>query len=338
MKNYVRVVIPRNVNELNILTSNILAKDTADGVDSLLTNIDTADLAAKHAEAVEKHDLAEQISRDREQATQQRNLALGIAPQQKSYTPGTVLNYVISIRDFLLGQFKGVEQVMGDWGYEVDTNRRGHVKVIIPRNPVMLLRLANNILKKDLADDEASILNIFDMADLKEKVELAEEQDDLTRKLNRDKEKAYKLRNEALGLSKTQRRITPGTVLYYVVSVRDTLIGKFKGVEQMLGDWGFEVNVSQSPSTPTTETTVSGVVTDSVSGQIIPNVVINFHTNSGVEQAVSNAIGQYNIELDMEGSEPVTIEINHPGYMPYNVVESITAGEENTIDIELQPL
>jgi len=53
--------------------------------------------------------------RDAETATQNRDLALGTNDPVK----GTVLNYVRSVRDILSGIYKGNEQKLGDWGFDV---------------------------------------------------------------------------------------------------------------------------------------------------------------------------------------------------------------------------
>jgi hypothetical protein len=245
MKNLFRVVIPRTVDSFNTLTGNILTKHDADGVASILGHIYMADFLAKHTIAVQSHELAKQMNRDKETAIELRNHALGIEPEQKSYTPGTVLYYVTSIRDYLLGIFKGTEQKLGDWTYEVEDSPRGAKRVVIPRNPLKLQLLAKGILAKHIADDADSILNTINMADFQAKYDEAVLQHNLAEKLNRDKETELQIRNNALGFGNGQRKIAPGNLLYYVTSTRDVLIGHFKGMEKQLGDWGFEVNTSQ---------------------------------------------------------------------------------------------
>ena len=44
---------------------------------------------------------------------------------------------------------------------------------------------------------------------------------------------------------------TPGTINYYLTAVRDLLSGIYKGSEQRLGDWGFEVDQSVSAEAKT---------------------------------------------------------------------------------------
>jgi len=60
-------------------------------------------------------------------------------------------------------------------------------------------------------------------------------------KLHKDAVTATENRDLALGLSEEQNSETTGTVDFYLRSVIDVLLGKFRGNEQKLGDWGFTV-------------------------------------------------------------------------------------------------
>src|SRR5690606_35677675 len=94
---------------------------------------------------------------------------------------------------------------------------------------------------------------------------LAQTKDDLAEKYKRDKESAFFLRNQLIGLAKGQTRSTPNTLLNFIVSSRDILLGYYKGSEQLLGDWGFEVNTSAPPPDPDPEPYIlSGMVTSTV--------------------------------------------------------------------------
>src|SRR5690606_38303753 len=126
----------RKVDNFTTLTGEILTKNNADGAASILGHMNMADFQILHDLAVQSHEESKQINRDKETAIELRNHALGIAPEQKSYTPGTVLYYVTSIRDYLLGIYKGTEQKLGDWGYEVDSGPKNSKRVVIPRGPI----------------------------------------------------------------------------------------------------------------------------------------------------------------------------------------------------------
>jgi len=63
----------------------------------------------------------------------------------------------------------------------------------------------------------------------------------------------------ALGIAKGQTMATPDTLLFYLGLIRDQLMVTYKGREELIEDWGFEVTVTESkgmkprePKTPTT--------------------------------------------------------------------------------------
>ncbi|MCC6726691.1 MAG: hypothetical protein IT258_19475 [Saprospiraceae bacterium] len=251
-RNY-EVVIPRQPDDMNKLGKNIIAKHTADGASSPIPATTASLLTDKLTEADNQFTLQKELDRNREQLTEDRNLILGIHPSQTTVTAGTVLFHLTSIRDFLLGHFRGAERNLGQWGFTVNSPK-GVVQVEIPRNPDKLTKLVADILKKHDADKEASLLKVFDMAALKTLNDDAAKKRSDAEAANRNKEKATQARNLALGTAKGQTTKTPGTVAYLVRSVRDILLGIYRGQEQKLGDWGFEVNfntTSGGGSTPT---------------------------------------------------------------------------------------
>lgn len=245
MKNNFRIVIPSQVDEFFILFDNVLLKHEQDGINSELNIINMADATAKLAVARNAHNLAEQLSRDAETATQKRNKALGIAPEQKSYLPGTVLYYITSIRDYLLGHLRAEEPKLGKWGFEVNMNKNGHYRIPIPyRKPLALISLAGTIIAKHQADGAASPLHSFDMANFIQLYNTALTAQANCQTLRSNREIAFKERNNAMGWGKKQSSSISGTLKFYIRAIRDVLLGKFRGIEQLLGGWGFEVNTS----------------------------------------------------------------------------------------------
>ena len=121
---------------------------------------------------------------------------------------------------------------------------RKDVRVIIPENAKGLIDLANKIIKKYKADNSKSPLSGFSMTDMENKNTIAGKKHTLAKKLSREAEAAIKARNLALGKGKDQQSTTPGTILFYVTSIRDMLLGLFKGQEHKLRNWGFDVDVS----------------------------------------------------------------------------------------------
>ena len=78
--------------------------------------MDIADFTAKTAEADAQNQLSDKLYRDAETATQNCDMAIGA----DYTTPGTVNYYLASVRDILGGIYKGNEQKLGDWSFEVD--------------------------------------------------------------------------------------------------------------------------------------------------------------------------------------------------------------------------
>jgi len=240
------VTIPENAQELGGLSQRVLDKHVLDGAGSVLTPLDMPDMQAKTTLAKIRDTAAGQLNRDKETAFQTRDLALGI----DDGNPDTVDFYVKSARDILLGIYKGREQKLGDHGFNVNASS-GNVSVEIPTDAPGLIGLADLIIKKHVLDGAASPIKGLDMALFTAKHGTADAQHKLATQLNRDKEKAYRERDHALGIADGQTTKTPGTVKFYVTSARDVLLGLNKGKEFNLGDWGYDVQFSSGAGAPT---------------------------------------------------------------------------------------
>ena len=126
-----RINVPSNPDELIALAKGIVAKHKADGASSPLSALNMADMEAKTTAADTQNQTAAQLYRDAEKANQLRDNALGT----KSPTDGTVLNYVRSVRDVLGGIYKGKEQKLGDWQFDVSqSSGPGKTKTPAPNN------------------------------------------------------------------------------------------------------------------------------------------------------------------------------------------------------------
>jgi hypothetical protein len=247
-----RVTIPTNAQELSGLGTRITDKHELDGVDSVLTPLDMDDFLAKNTLAIERDAASKQLDRDKEKAYADRDFALGI----DNDNPDTVDFYVKSSRDVLFGFNKGKEQNLGNWGFNVNMSS-GFVSVEIPKDAPGLIALADLIIKKHVLDGVASPLTGLNMTDFTAKQATSAAKHKLGQQLNRDKEKATKERDKALGIAPGQKVDTPGTVRFYITSVRDALLGFNKGREYNLGDWGFDVQFSTGPGAPTGTFTVA---------------------------------------------------------------------------------
>jgi hypothetical protein len=245
MRNTFRVVIPRKIDFFLILFKNILDKHAADGVNSPLSVLNMADAQVKYAHAFQKHLEAEQLSKDAETATELRNVLLGMGRSQLSSQPNTLLYLTLSVRNVLLGVRKGAEPALGEWGFDVRANQKGSYRVYIPyRKPLLLLVLAEKVLAKHLLDGVDSPLVGIDMSAFATLLNNAKAEHAKSEQLHKFKEIAYKERNIALGIGKKSNSNISGSLHYYVRAVRNTLTGIYRGSEQTLGDWGFEVNRS----------------------------------------------------------------------------------------------
>jgi hypothetical protein len=109
----------------------------------------------------------------------------------------------------------------------------------------LIIDLAKKIIKrhKELGDD--SPLKGINMADFESKTDTAEEKNDLAPELKRQRNNYYVIRNQTLGIYKGRSVKVPGTLLFYITSVRDVLSGIFKTHETELGLWGFDVHASR---------------------------------------------------------------------------------------------
>lgn len=336
MKKNFSVEIPRNIDEFLQLCKDILLKHTTDGLTSVLTILNMLSFQSIYTIAKNLNIEANAMDRDKEEAFQQRDLALGIDNLQFSYTPNTVLFYVTSIRDILFGVHKGTEQSMGRWGFVVNRSKGG-IKVPIPLNAKKLIDLGNLIHAKHTADGVGSVLSSLDMAAFATLLATAETQDTLANKLLKDRVDIVNARNIAIGYDKGQSTITPNTLLNLVTSVRDVLLGKHKGAEQHLGNWGFNVIMHSAPidPPPVVATIVKGMVKDATTLAPIGNANVTFITTAGATTVLTDPLGNYEAVFAITADETATINIVAAGYVPYLDNITIVLSQTLVLDIDL---
>lgn len=246
------VTLPRKVDELIALADSIDRKNEIDGAVSPIplpwvTELKTLTSTAKTAEAKQKDLL--RTTKDQLEAI---SLELGLAKGQSSFSSDHTLGMVASIRDFLRGHFRDNPRALGAWGFDVKSPK-GVTKIEMPRDPESLLALVRKIVKKHDEDKSSSLLLSFDMTKLTEQADRIEPKIAEMLQGRKNAEQATQTRDRALGLAKGQTSKTRGTVLFLVASIRDILLGRFRGSERTLGEWGFVVNdaaVGPSPSGP----------------------------------------------------------------------------------------
>lgn len=235
------VAISNNPDRLIALAGLILQKHQQDGATSKIPIELSAPLQTQWEIARNENDRRNELDRLKEKCNEDRNLILGLHSTKGTYTQGTVLYFVTSVRDILLGRYRGNERQLGNWGFTVNSPK-GNVQVIIPTKADLLINLAKLIQQKHQEDGSNSPLLELGWMVLTTKLAEAETKLMEGKKYSRDKEAATQKRNLILGIDRSQHSKTAGTVKYLVKSIRDTLLGIFRGKERELGNWGFEVN------------------------------------------------------------------------------------------------
>lgn len=256
-RRYIKVVIPTNADQLLALGNKILQKHYQDGSNSVIPNVLTELLQVKWDIVRNEQERRLDLERQKEKRNEEHRLIIGLKGAQNSYMAGTVRYFVLATRDILLGQFRGNNRMLGDWGYTVNSPK-GKARIIIPTQADSIIKLAKAIVQKHYQDGSSSPLNALDWDLFVQLVNEAELKLEEGRKLDRDKEIATQARNIALGIDKGQTTKTSNTMKYLINSVRDVLLGVYRGRERELGNWGFEINTGGSKRI--SETTPSDTV------------------------------------------------------------------------------
>ena len=249
----IKVEMPLNPQEMQTLADNVLKKHAKDGNLSPLPDSIMQQMQVVYTAVLAKNKEQIDLKKEAERLTEKRNLVLGIHITQNRFTPNTIMFSVTSIRDYLLGIYRGKERELGAYGYVVNSPQND-IRVEIPTNAEELSRLADTIVKKHAANGANSLIPAVladGLIDLVAQATLLVEQ---AAQVARDGETATQSRNLLLGIAKGQTSKTVNTIRYYLSSVRDMLLGLYRGQEQRLGDWGFEVNSSTAAANSNTDT------------------------------------------------------------------------------------
>ena len=124
---------------------------------------------------------------------------------------------------------------------------RRDVSVEIPiNNPDKLIALCDNVVKKHTALAKESPLK---QSDVDEFTTLASDGKSLHKEANdlhRQGENKMEQSRIKLGIDKGQTSKTRGTAYFYITKFRDALLTEYKGEEEHLSEYGFNVVVSTS--------------------------------------------------------------------------------------------
>jgi len=107
-----RVVISPNFKETIDLAQKVYAKHQADGLDSLLNDLDGDDWAVSGpliTPSLELHNQAEEMTRKAEDLYRQRDAKFA-----------SVKSALITSKNLLKGRFSKTPKRLGDWGFEID--------------------------------------------------------------------------------------------------------------------------------------------------------------------------------------------------------------------------
>ena len=116
----IRVEIPTGKpDDLIALAKNVRTKHVADGADSPLDTDMMTTLNTKTTSAETKNASAKQHDAQAQALRQDRDTSLGLADGQTADSPDTVLNLLTYTRDALLLKFRGNEEKLSEYGFNV---------------------------------------------------------------------------------------------------------------------------------------------------------------------------------------------------------------------------
>lgn len=216
---------------------------------------------------------------------------------------------------------------------------RKNVRVVIPRNADELIELGEGIEAKHTADGANSPLNGLDMSAFSTRLGAAKTKNDEQKQLQRDAEMATEERDDLLGKKKDQNTTTEGTVLNIIARTRDILLGLYKGNEQQLGQWGFEVNQSSTSSNGGGDSDPPS--TGSVSGKVIASDTLMGIAGALVEvlgtglSTTTDGNGDFSLPSVPVGNQ--TIRVSVSSYLTVEGPFTVSAGSNSVPNIELDP-
>ena len=121
------------------------------------------------------------------------------------------------------------------------------VRVEIPsKRPEDLLALGQSLYAKHVADGDASPLDADKMTTLNNQATVADTQNKSAKLHDAQAQTARQVRDTSLGIADGQSAQTDGTVLTIILEARDTLLLKYRGQEEKLGEHGFNVVVGSA--------------------------------------------------------------------------------------------
>lgn len=251
MAKFIRVNLPVGSPENTLkLAKNISDKHTALGAGSPLTGfVDMTVFETNRGNAAALQEAGDEAQHLFESKYDQLAAVCGIGDGRTAQNKETVYWHVLQARDMLLVKYRGTEEQLEEWGFEVtisQTGGRRNIRVEIPRdNPADLVALAEAVLAKHTALGAASPLT-GNIADFGAKTASASA---LLGEWATATALAQSKHNQALnliGYGEGQTSHTPGTLYFDIINARNRLLQFYSGSEEQAEEFGFDVVVSSA--------------------------------------------------------------------------------------------
>ncbi|MEO6883661.1 MAG: hypothetical protein ABI199_06530 [Bacteroidia bacterium] len=119
------------------------------------------------------------------------------------------------------------------------------VRVKVPSHrPGDLLRLAQRILEKSTTDGVGCPIAPADLANIQSLTDSAVIARNHSIELREESEGEMQVARSAMGIEKGQTNSTPNTINYLIAKIRDVLMVTYRGREEQLSQYGFNVVVN----------------------------------------------------------------------------------------------
>ena len=112
--------------------------------------------------------------------------------------------------------------------------------------PVPMIETSDSIIKKHTELGDNSPLKTINLQGFTTVKQVAADNLGLGNEHKKIADKAFAESDLALGIAKGQTLQTPDTIYYYLALVRDQLLIAYKGREELIEEWGFNVQISES--------------------------------------------------------------------------------------------
>jgi hypothetical protein len=252
---------PKDTMELCVKA---IEKHTELGAASPLTGfVDMAAFSSKTTDVINKRKAADKHIADRQAKYQNAKQLCGLEAGQTKDTPETIYWHVQKTRNTLLVKYKGIEETLSQFGFDVvitQTGARKNVRVELPIDSTEdMTELAEDILEKHTELGASSPLtDAVDIADMTDKT--TDCRTLLNERITHFAD-SQTLNNEAIviiGYGVGQTSHTDGTLYFDICKMRDRLLDYYQGREESLTQFGFDVVISKkrNPKTKPGETEI----------------------------------------------------------------------------------